>query len=77
MGVTVEGQSPLIFGTPIKNLDNSYVWSVPTFGGRQYDISPDGKRFLRLEGPTESTTAGSVRIVQNWFEELKRLVPVK
>jgi hypothetical protein len=25
----------------------------------------------------ENATAGSVTIVQNWFEELKRLVPVK
>ena len=77
MSVTVEGQSPLIFGTPVKILGNSYVWSVPTFAGRQYDISPDGKRFLRLKGPSENITAGSVTFVQNWFEELKRLVPVK
>ena len=77
MSVAVESQSPPVFGTPAKIMNNSYVWSVPTFAGRQYDISPDGKRFLRLKGPNESTTAGSVTIVQNWFEELKRLVPVK
>jgi Tol biopolymer transport system component len=77
MSVTVEGQSPLVFGTPEKVLTNSYLWSIPTFSGRQYDISPDGKRFLMLKGTNESTTAGSVTIVQNWFEELKRLVPVK
>jgi serine/threonine-protein kinase len=77
MSVAVESQSPLVFGTPAKIMNNSYVWSVPTFAGRQYDISPDGKRFLRLKSTNESITAGSVTIVQNWFEELKRLVPVK
>jgi serine/threonine-protein kinase len=77
MSVAVESQSPPVFGTPSKIMNNSYVWSVPTFAGRQYDISPDGERFLRLKGTNENTTAGSVTIVQNWFEELKRLVPVK
>jgi hypothetical protein len=78
MSVTVEGQSPLIFGTPKKILDNSYVSSIPAFAGRQYDISPDGQRFLRLKVPSHaSTTAGSVTVVQHWFEELKRLAPVK
>ena len=78
MSVTVEGQSPLIFGTPRKILDSSYVSSIPAFAGRQYDISPDGQRFLRLKAPPHaSTTAGSVTVVQNWFEELKRLVPVQ
>ena len=76
--VAVESQSPLVFGTATKVLNKPYVWSIPTFAGRQYDISLDGQRFLVLKGPsTESTTVGSVTIVQNWFEELKRLVPVK
>ncbi len=42
--------------------------------GRTYDISPDGKRFLMIK---ESASASSTEfiLVQNWFEELKRLVP--
>jgi Tol biopolymer transport system component len=41
-----------------------------------FDISLDGKRFLMLkrEGPAEGTTFVAV---ENWFEELKRLVPTK
>jgi hypothetical protein len=41
-----------------------------------YDVSPDGQRFLMLkaaepegEGPTQ------INVVFNWFEELKRRVP--
>ncbi len=44
-----------------------------------YDISPDGKRFLmikRVETTPESSPVTLV-VVQNWFEELKRTVPVK
>jgi serine/threonine-protein kinase len=44
---------------------------------RDYDVTPDGK----IVGPTlasaETHTAPEIRVVLNWFEELKRLVPTK
>jgi Tol biopolymer transport system component len=46
-----------------------------------WDIHPDGKRFLMMKnlGSTASTGGGprKIDIVVNWFEELKRRVPVK
>jgi hypothetical protein len=46
---------------------------------RNYDVSPDGRRFLMLGGqglpPVEEVT--ELQIVLNWFEELKRLVPTQ
>jgi serine/threonine-protein kinase len=44
--------------------------------GRTYDIALDGKRFLMIK-PGEDPTAvpASLVVVQNWREELKRLVP--
>jgi serine/threonine-protein kinase len=77
-GVRVEGQSSFTIGTPAKILDSSYVWSVPTYAGRMYDISPDGQRFLMLKQsslPDRTSAPRSITVVQNWFEELKRLVP--
>ena len=53
-------------------------WSGAPGTGPTYDISPDGQRFLMIkEAPqTEETSAlTDIIIVQNWFEELKRLVP--
>jgi serine/threonine protein kinase len=46
---------------------------------RQYDVSPDGQRFLMLkEGGTDQTAAPpQIIVVQHWDEELKRLVPSK
>ena len=46
--------------------------------GRDYDISPDGRRFVFLMAPGAQRgedAAPQVILVQNWFEELKRLVP--
>lgn len=46
-------------------------------GGRAYDVSPDGRRFLMIKqgdsAPQPPVT--HVVLVQNWLEELARLVP--
>ena len=42
---------------------------------RNYDVHPDGERFVMVQIPV-STQRGQLEIVFNWFEELKRLVPV-
>ena len=45
--------------------------------GRTYDVAPDGKRFLMIKvGGTDAAEAARIIVVQNWTEELKRLVPV-
>jgi len=41
-----------------------------------YDVTADGQRFLMIkETSTESAGPPPIIIVQNWLEELKRLVP--
>ena len=45
---------------------------------RHYDIHPDGKRFLMIkEGGATGEARQEFILVQNWFEELKRLVPTE
>jgi serine/threonine-protein kinase len=47
--------------------------------GRTYDVSPDGRRFLMIkqgDGGDQTSAPPQIVVVQNWFEELKRLVPV-
>jgi serine/threonine-protein kinase len=45
---------------------------------RAYDITPDGRRFLiRARPKFAPTEVTQLNLVQNWFEELKRLCPVK
>ncbi len=46
--------------------------------GRTYDVSPDGRRFLMIkQGDSGNQTAmpPQIVVVQNWFDELRRLVP--
>jgi serine/threonine-protein kinase len=66
-------------GTPIKLLERRYYTGDGASGGRAYDVSPDGQRFLMIKAP--ATDAGAVApaliVVQHWDEELKRLVPTK
>ncbi|HMF15471.1 MAG TPA: protein kinase, partial [Gemmataceae bacterium] len=45
-------------------------------GDAWYDVSPDGQRFLMLR-PEESRSVASIVMVQDWMDELKRLVPTK
>jgi serine/threonine-protein kinase len=55
------------------------VYATP-LGGRSYDVSLDGRRFLMIkEGAAAGDTARRPQIilVQNWSEELKRLLPTR
>ncbi len=46
------------------------------YSGSNWDISPDGKRFLMVKSEEiKPQPATEMILVQNWFEELKRLVP--
>ena len=46
-----------------------------SFGAPHYDVSLDGQQFLMVRSPEAAETPGFV-VVENWFEELKRLVPL-
>ena len=52
--------------------------AVP-FAGRTYDVARDGRRFLMIKEvrePGEVDRPALIVVIQHWFEELKRLVPV-
>jgi hypothetical protein len=49
-----------------------------TFAIRCYDLSLDGQRFLMVRGPgIKPKTVREFALIQNWFEELKRVAPAK
>jgi hypothetical protein len=39
----------------------------------EYDVTPDGQKFLMIK--TGDQQVNELNVIQNWFEELKRLVP--
>jgi serine/threonine-protein kinase len=58
-------------GPPTQVFKGSFVWSVPAFTGRQYDVAPDGRFLVLKSADSESAT---IMLVQNWFTELRQLV---
>ncbi|NQV35486.1 MAG: serine/threonine-protein kinase [Phycisphaeraceae bacterium] len=81
MAVSVETRPSFKPGTPEVLFEGSYF--EPQNKGRNYDISPDGERFLMIEGRavkddeqvSEMSPRRELIIVENWLEEIKRLAP--
>jgi serine/threonine-protein kinase len=71
---------PVQSGTPIARPQVLFGFVMLPIQGseRPYDIAPDGKFLMIRRGQAEATAdaASNLILVQNWFEELKRLVPV-
>ena len=64
-------------GTPTTLVSTAYA--TPD-SPRSYDVSPDGQQFLMIKEGSSSDRSGDppqIVVIQNWLEELKRLVPPK
>ena len=74
MAVDISTQSSFTVGKPHMLFEGQYL---PTTGtSPDYDVSPDGQRFLMLKAKEQVETASKqIVVVQNWFEELKQKVP--
>ena len=75
MRVPVQTEPSFTPATPEALFEGAYFIGE---GGRAYDVSPDGERFLMIAegGGDEDTLApASLNVIQHWFEELRRLVP--
>jgi hypothetical protein len=76
MSVPIQPGPTFTYGNPTMIFDGPYL--APN-AARTYDVSPDGKRFLMIkEVPRQAGEARATPrlvIIQNWVEELKRLVP--
>ena len=75
MAVDVVLQPTFSAGKPRLVFEGRYVART---GGSpaNYDVSPDGQRFLMIKGNDE-TPATQINIVLNWFDELKQRVPAE
>ena len=72
VSVQVESADDLEFTTPVT------LFSRP--GHRdEYHVTSDGRRFLQIvpDQPADLPSGLQIQVVLNWFEELKRLVPVR
>jgi len=63
-------------GTPVVLFEGEYERDPYAIDARNYDLSPDGTRFLMIRREVESDRRQQqLNVVLNWFEELKRLDP--
>ena len=74
--VAVQPGTTLVAGRPQVLFE--FAMLVPAGGTRPYDIAPDGRFLIIRSGQAEAGggTASNIILVENWTEELKRLVPV-
>ena len=73
--VAVQGKTGLSVGSATMLFDTRSF--SPLGSGRNFDVSPDGTRFLMVKDLPMPTDAKRLIVVQNRFEDLKRLVPLK
>ena len=71
MVVEVQSEPAFTSGRPQLVFEGPYLLGTSV---ANYDISPDGQRFLMIK--VEEGQQDQINVVLNWFEELKRLVPI-
>jgi dipeptidyl aminopeptidase/acylaminoacyl peptidase len=78
--VSVTYDPTLRIGRPVKFFESaSYLWARD---GRAWDPDPSGERFLVIRVPdtavpSDAASSEQIDVVLNWFEELRRRVPVE
>jgi len=76
MAVPVTTEPEFRAGVPTRLFGGAYEFDR---GGRHYDVSADGQRFLMVKRGTSAEsgdeTAPQVIVVQNWVAELQRRLP--
>jgi eukaryotic-like serine/threonine-protein kinase len=72
MVVDVPAGAALTLSQPRQLFEQGYVFQNVSIAN--YDVSPDGERFLMVK---DDAGSGRLNVVLNWTEELKRLVPTR
>jgi Tol biopolymer transport system component len=73
MAVDIATQPSFTAGKPRVLFEGQYAPTPATLPN--YDVSPDGQRFLMLKPVEQVQAPTQINVVLNWFEELKQKVP--
>jgi hypothetical protein len=74
MAVEIAAGSGFQAGTPKLLFEGRYEKRPAS--ETNFDVSPDGQRFLMVKALEQQKSLTQIHVVLNWFEELKRRVPV-
>ena len=70
MAVPVTTSPKLTIGTATKLFSHDRLAFQPPFAWLNYDVTPDGQRFILLEAEAGASDV-KLRVVQNWYEEFR------
>ncbi len=73
MAVEVATETAFSAGTPKLLFEGGHERSP--VAGANYDVTPDGQRFVMIQAGAPDSAATQINVVLNWFEELKQRVP--
>jgi Tol biopolymer transport system component len=74
MAVAVTGDDPSTWPKPQTLFDGPYLFDV---GPTHFDVARDGRFLMLKTASDEGDAPPPIILVQNWFEELRRLAPSK
>ena len=74
MAVAIETKPAFVAAKPKLLFEGHYELGNYAFL-QNYDVSPDGQRFLMVKAGEQATAAAQISVVLNWSEELQRRVP--
>jgi Tol biopolymer transport system component len=77
MAVDIATQTGFAAGKPRQLFEGRYLVTATGWARPNYDVSPDGQRFLMLKPVEREAPVTQINVVLNWSEELKRLAPAK
>ncbi len=72
MVVEITSNESLELGAPKVLFEKPFAYSA---AGLNYDVAPDGRRFVMINESDAEPAPTQLVLVQNWAEELRRLVP--
>jgi eukaryotic-like serine/threonine-protein kinase len=73
MAVDITTSPTFKVGLPRVLSEGRYMYNSNHAAG--YDVSPDGRRFLRVQPLHPDPPTNQINVVLNWFEELRRVLP--
>ena len=71
MEVSVQFTNGISFSTPKMLFNRRHVNVL----GRSINLTRDGEKFILIKPLSEKTATPKLKVVKNWFEEVKRLAP--
>jgi hypothetical protein len=77
LAVRVEPGETFRLGVPAELFEGPYYYGSLSAGPDVYDVAADGRFPFTKQAELPGGAPPDIVIVENWFEELKRQVPVE